>query len=357
MEQNFLAAFRGFAGDLKGKYYSLAAITAAEQARLLEDNFLFKFGDRFVEAAGLNRDWPTARGVYHNKEKTLLIWVNDEDQLRIISMEQGSNINAVFTRLSKTCSKIEKHAKFSHSPQLGYITSRPSTLGTALRVTMLVQLASLRENRKEFQAIADRCLLSFRAVPGSSNQPHQHLYELSNRKRLGLSEVQIIQYMYDGVKAMIALDRNIANPYDTMCGKHLLLPEDLETFPAFPAGSRSLLAKNLTRDIWDKLKDNEDALKYPFKSLIFPGCQNVDAEIGVYAGSEDSYLAFDDLLLPIIRQYHGVNLSAPHESCMDPDQLELPEFSEDDKRFIMHCEIRISRNFARVPFGPQISAD
>jgi len=30
---------------------------------------LFKEGDRFLEATGLNRDWPKGRGIYHNEEK------------------------------------------------------------------------------------------------------------------------------------------------------------------------------------------------------------------------------------------------------------------------------------------------
>jgi len=29
-----------------------------------------------------------------------LVWVNEEDQLRIISMQNGADIGAVFTRLS-----------------------------------------------------------------------------------------------------------------------------------------------------------------------------------------------------------------------------------------------------------------
>lgn len=50
-----------------------------DRKQLIEDHFLFKEGDRFLEACGLNRDWPAGRGIFHNKEKTFLIWVNEED--------------------------------------------------------------------------------------------------------------------------------------------------------------------------------------------------------------------------------------------------------------------------------------
>merc|ERR1711874_504187 len=33
--------------------------------------------------AGMERDWPEGRGIFHNKDKTFLVWVNEEDQTRI----------------------------------------------------------------------------------------------------------------------------------------------------------------------------------------------------------------------------------------------------------------------------------
>ena len=42
------------------------------------------------------------RGIFPNADKTFLVWVNEEDQLRIISMQKGANIGAVFERLPHT---------------------------------------------------------------------------------------------------------------------------------------------------------------------------------------------------------------------------------------------------------------
>ena len=81
-------------------------MTDADRKQLIEDHFLFKEGDRFLESCGLNRDWPAGRGIFHNKEKTFLIWVNEEDQLRIISMQKGADIGAVFKRLSVAAAAI-----------------------------------------------------------------------------------------------------------------------------------------------------------------------------------------------------------------------------------------------------------
>jgi hypothetical protein len=42
------------------------------------------------------------------------------------------------------------------------------------------------------------------------------------------------------------------------------------------------------------------------KAAILSGCQNTDSGVGVYAGSHDSYYAFQDFMDKIIESYHGV---------------------------------------------------
>ena len=130
-------------------------MTEAQQNQLIADHFLFKEGDRFLDACGLNRDWPEGRGIFHNNDKTFLVWVNEEDQLRIISMQQGADIGAVFTRLSKAAAHIESVARFSLDESLGYITSCPTNLGTALRASVHIKLPNLGAKMDEFKAIAD----------------------------------------------------------------------------------------------------------------------------------------------------------------------------------------------------------
>ena len=95
------------------------------------------------------------RGIFHNAAKTFLVWVNEEDQLRIISMQPGADIAAVFDRLSRAAAKIESVAKFSHNEHLGYITSCPTNLGTALRASVHIKLPELAKDWDRFQQIAD----------------------------------------------------------------------------------------------------------------------------------------------------------------------------------------------------------
>jgi protein-arginine kinase len=87
IESLVTSALNEFTGELAGKYYSLSKMTESERKQLIADHFLFKGGDKYLESCGLERDWPEARGIFHNNNKTFLVWVNEEDQLRIISMQ------------------------------------------------------------------------------------------------------------------------------------------------------------------------------------------------------------------------------------------------------------------------------
>lgn len=106
IEKRVSEALKSFTGDLAGHYYALNDLSETQRKQLIDDHFLFKEGDRFLEAVGLNRDWPNGRGIFHNNDKTFLVWINEEDQLRIISMQPGADIKAVFDRLCRACEHI-----------------------------------------------------------------------------------------------------------------------------------------------------------------------------------------------------------------------------------------------------------
>ena len=55
--------------ELGGTYYPLEGMTKEIQNQLIKDHFLFKEGDRFLQAANACRYWPSGRGIYHNDKK------------------------------------------------------------------------------------------------------------------------------------------------------------------------------------------------------------------------------------------------------------------------------------------------
>lgn len=207
VESSVVEGLHTLEGELAGDYYPLLGMSKEIQENLIKDHFLFKEGDRFLDAAGLNGNWPEGRGIYHNTDKTFLVWVNEEDQLRIISMQQGGDIKEVFTRLVNAIKSIETKVPFSYSDHLGYITSCPTNLGTAMRASVHIALPNLAKDMEKFKAITDTYHLQIRGIHGEHSESEGGIYDISNRRRLGITEVEAVQDMYDGVVALIAVEK------------------------------------------------------------------------------------------------------------------------------------------------------
>merc|ERR1712036_71602 len=127
MEGLMKSAFQKLDGDLAGKYYPLLGMEEADRQQLVDDHFLFVSGDKNLITAGMERDWPEGRGIFHNESKSFLVWVNEEDQLRIISIEKGGDVKGVFERLSRgieavgSSVKDESGKEFMLDEKYGYL--------------------------------------------------------------------------------------------------------------------------------------------------------------------------------------------------------------------------------------------
>ena len=203
------AATYSFDGDLCGDFYPLEGMTEEVRAKLVEDHFLFKQGDRFLESAGANRDWPSGRGIFHNADKTALVWANEEDHLRIISMEMGGDLRSVFGRLARMVEHLSKTIEFAMHPRYGALSSCPTNLGTAMRASVHVKLPKLSAKEAEFKALAAELGLSIRGVNGEHSESKGGVYDLSNKKRLEISEVESALVMYNGVKRLLEEERRL----------------------------------------------------------------------------------------------------------------------------------------------------
>ncbi|NWI49936.1 KCRB kinase, partial [Calyptomena viridis] len=209
-----LSALGSLEGDLKGKYYALRNMTDAEQQQLIDDHFLFdKPVSPLLLASGMARDWPDARGIWHNDNKTFLVWVNEEDHLRVISMQKGGNMKEVFSRFCTGLTKIEtlfkaKNYEFMWNPHLGYILTCPSNLGTGLRAGVHIKLPNLGKHEK-FGEVLKRLRLQKRGTGGVDTAAVGGVFDVSNADRLGFSEVELVQMVVDGVKLLIEMEKRL----------------------------------------------------------------------------------------------------------------------------------------------------
>merc|ERR1711884_277408 len=184
-----------------------------KKQRLVDDHFLFISGDKNLIAAGMERDWPEGRGIFHNAAKTFLVWVNEEDQLRIISMQKGGDVRGVFERLANGIQAVgdsvraESGKEFQLDARYGYLHSCPTNLGTGMRASVHIDLTGwTKEGVDKLKARCEALALQPRGTRGESGGQTGITYDISNKHRLGYSEVQLVQTMIDGVNTLYAED-------------------------------------------------------------------------------------------------------------------------------------------------------
>lgn len=192
-------------GDLSGNYYPITGMDEKRRLMLERDHFLFKNEDRFLESAGGCRDWPDGRGIFHSYDKKFLVWVNEEDGLRIISMQRGGDIKEVFERFVRAVNTIEEKISFSFNDHLGYFSSCPTNLGTAMRASMHIKLDNIY-HRGDFIDICDKMELSVRGLHGEHSAFVGGVYDISNKQRLGITEVDCVKILCKGVNDLLAMD-------------------------------------------------------------------------------------------------------------------------------------------------------
>merc|ERR1739847_191817 len=219
LERIVVGALLGLGGDLKGDSYPLSGSTTyppkpkgidkATEERLIKDHFLFQEPDEpMLLSWRMERDWPHARGIYHNEKKSALVWVNEEDHLRIISMEKGKNVRAVFDRFATLVNAVEKACKdvgrgLEISETYGNILSCPSNCGTGLRASMMIKIP-LASKLPVFKAwCAERNLQARGSAGFASDAKDDGIRDVSNVDRMGKDEVELVNEMIQGVTDLI----------------------------------------------------------------------------------------------------------------------------------------------------------
>jgi arginine kinase len=57
-----------------------------------------------------------------SRSRKLVVWLNEEDHVRVISIEKGANIKSLYTRLVKGIETIEKNVEFAKHEKFGFLT-------------------------------------------------------------------------------------------------------------------------------------------------------------------------------------------------------------------------------------------
>jgi len=193
-------------GDLAGSYKSLNEMSNEEKQGLIDEHLLFNDADdNCLRSAGGYDDWPNGRGIFMNKEKNFIVWVNEEDHIRIISMQKGASLKEVWGRLVGAIAAMEKVLKFVCHDKFGYLTFCPTNIGTGLRASVHVKVPKVADSGK----LKDMCAendLQPRGVNGEHTESIGGVYDISNKIRIGRTEWDLINTMWTGIRKILDVE-------------------------------------------------------------------------------------------------------------------------------------------------------
>ncbi len=197
--------------DFGGAYYSLTPgnpcfIDNVRYNELVDAHIMFKRmdTDRYLTAAGIAADWPYGRGCYVSADREFIIWVGEEDQLRIMCMKRGTILNEVFDRLKSALDVVEgiEGMEFAYSADYGVVTSCPTNLGTGMRASLHIALPNLTADGTDTRAkaIARPLGLSVRGIGGEHTPIGvDGTLDISPSARFCITEAEIVAALYNGI--------------------------------------------------------------------------------------------------------------------------------------------------------------
>jgi len=206
-------------GSLKGQYYPMTGMKESLRKDFVDKHFLYIDDDETLRLVGCYDDWPAGRGIYINEEKNhgkgkdgvFIIWVGEEDQLRIMAMNKGSNVQAVWDLFYTGVQSVHEAIKemkdeFVFSKTHGYLSSCPTNIGTGMRASVHVELPGFKtkEDCKKWVK-SKNMMVDIRGTRGEATDTSGCTrYDVSNKARLGSTCVQQIETMVNGVAALLA---------------------------------------------------------------------------------------------------------------------------------------------------------
>ena len=289
-------------GDFDGKYISISSLTLEERHEMRQDGILFSTPKScFARSCGLTRDWPDARGIWHNKEKDFLVWVNEREHCQVISYQPSGNLQKAFVRYCEGMKKFEQGIKdqgheIMWNEHLGNIVTCPHNLGSAMGCTVRMNLPLLSED-KRFEGILSSLGLWKDESVLLGGKPKDGDFDISNSVRLGTTEVQQVQKVVDGIRILTEMEKQCEKDGSITD----LLPPNFENTPSMQSGPAcsslkltaskykpatvtssnipelskhtNWMAKCLTKEIFDELSTKVTPLGFTFDQFDPDWCR------------------------------------------------------------------------------------
>ncbi len=127
-------------------------------------------------------------------DKKVSIMLNEEDHIRIQTLDKGMSLKECWDLSNKIDDVIEEAVDYAFDRELGYVTSCPTNIGTGMRASVMIHLPALSITNQIEKLLygVSQLGVAVRGVYGEGTKSLGHLYQISNQGTLGASEETLI---------------------------------------------------------------------------------------------------------------------------------------------------------------------
>ena len=199
----------------KTTFVNMAELSALDSQFLLERHLISQ------EHAVLSKE----KGLIVSGDEKISIMINEEDHLRSQVILSGFDLKKCWQVLEEIDSDLEKKISFSFLSDLGYLTSCPTNVGTALRASCMMHLPALALTKRinKILELLTRISFTTRGLFGEGTQALGNFFQISNQVSLGLSEEELIDNLIGVVNQVKTQEIDARN---TLLKKHKMSLED-----------------------------------------------------------------------------------------------------------------------------------
>lgn len=143
------------------------------------------------------------------EDELLSIMVNEEDHLRIQSIQPGFGVRESWRLISQLDDELSENLEYAFSDQYGYLTSCPTNTGSGLRVSIFVHLPALAMSGRAEQVVHELAPseIAIRGFYGEGTEVIGNIFQISNQPTLGRPETEIISRLEAIGQRLLELER------------------------------------------------------------------------------------------------------------------------------------------------------
>lgn len=195
VEEKITHACSSLTPDFEGSVTRLQDIPQGKLDAMISSMQAFGAEDKYMAAAGIHGDWPVGRSVFNTHTQQLSVWINEEDHLRVSVVMPGACAFACHEVMGWVMSRLATHLDFCADTKLGYLTSCPSNVGCAMRVSYRVDLRTDTSQQALLEQLESAGTIQIRGIAGEHTPRTGELVDISFCNRVGISETHMLRDM------------------------------------------------------------------------------------------------------------------------------------------------------------------